>query len=112
MKKLSFFAILLASLCSFSQEYNFKKVGAENYSFDMAGKIVIKDSLITIESDSHKASRYPVIKNIENDTLKKFTSKLEGLNANFTLNTKQKTFVYEFKSMQSKEDTKMTYYLD
>ena len=102
-------------MCSayvYSQEYTFKKIGADNYSFDMNGKIIIKDNLITIVSDSHNASEYPVKKDLENDTLKKFTSSLEDLKANFILNSKQKTFVYQFKDTATDKETKMTYLLD
>jgi len=113
MKKLSLALLLLCAGNSFAQEYSFKKIGADNYSFDMKGKIVVQDTLITIESESHNPSIYPVKKEFENDTLKKFISSFKALDANFILNTKQKTFVYEFKSPESEEqNSKLTYLLD
>ena len=111
MKKLSLI-LLLCTGYTFSQEYSFKKIGADNYSFDMKGKVIFNDTLITIVSESHKASKYPVKKELANDTLKKYTSNLNGLDANFILNTKQKTFIYEFKDAESKTISKMTYLLD
>jgi len=111
MKKLGLILVLISSSYTFAQEYAFQKIGSDNYTFEMKGKIMVQDSLITIASNNQTPSKYPVKKQYENDTVQKFVSSLKALNANFTLNTKQNKFIYEFKDLTTDKKTKMIYYI-